>query len=139
MDSNELRNNIKILVERSEIFKLCLNSAAEAKEILDSPKYTKEEKDAAIPDAIEAVCREYIYQPASVARIATTYINDFLSHWDIAKEFVGEDAHIVTAGEDAHRVTASELFNVPVDKVTAAQRQQAKAVNFRKLYSNNGE
>ncbi len=38
------------------------------------------------------------------------------------------------AGEDIHRRTASEVFNVPMDQVTAEQRSASKAVNFGLLY-----
>ncbi|HEX7079144.1 MAG TPA: DNA polymerase I [Candidatus Eisenbacteria bacterium] len=37
-------------------------------------------------------------------------------------------------GGDVHATTASRLFGVPVDQVTAAQRGQAKVVNFGIIY-----
>ncbi len=37
-------------------------------------------------------------------------------------------------GEDIHRVTASQVFNIPLEEVTALQRGQAKAVNFGIIY-----
>jgi len=37
-------------------------------------------------------------------------------------------------GEDIHRATASEVFGVPLDKVTAEQRRSAKAINFGLMY-----
>lgn len=37
-------------------------------------------------------------------------------------------------GEDIHRRTASEVFHVPMEKVTAEQRRTAKAVNFGIIY-----
>ena len=38
------------------------------------------------------------------------------------------------AGMDIHAVTASQVFNVPVEAVTALQRRHAKAVNFGIVY-----
>lgn len=38
-------------------------------------------------------------------------------------------------GEDLHTLTASALTNTPVEQVTKAQRQAAKAVNFGLIYS----
>ena len=38
------------------------------------------------------------------------------------------------AGEDIHTRTASEVFGIPLEKVTAEQRQAAKAVNFGIIY-----
>lgn len=37
-------------------------------------------------------------------------------------------------GKDIHAVTASEIFSVPLDKVTAQMRREAKAVNFGLIY-----
>ncbi len=37
-------------------------------------------------------------------------------------------------GEDIHRATASEVFGVPLDKVTGEQRRSAKAINFGLIY-----
>jgi DNA polymerase I len=37
-------------------------------------------------------------------------------------------------GEDIHTRTASEIFNIPLNKVTSAQRRVAKTVNFGVLY-----
>ncbi|HIU03581.1 MAG TPA: DNA polymerase I [Candidatus Onthocola gallistercoris] len=36
--------------------------------------------------------------------------------------------------EDIHRITASQVFHVPLDEVTPAQRSNAKAVNFGIVY-----
>ncbi|GHU84675.1 DNA polymerase [Clostridia bacterium] len=36
--------------------------------------------------------------------------------------------------EDVHRITASEIFGVPLDKVTAQMRMDAKTVNFGIIY-----
>src|SRR5690606_34924475 len=36
--------------------------------------------------------------------------------------------------EDIHRQTASEVFNVPLEKVTSEQRGYAKAINFGLMY-----
>jgi DNA polymerase I-like protein with 3'-5' exonuclease and polymerase domains len=38
------------------------------------------------------------------------------------------------AGDDLHRVTAAAVSGVPLDNVTAGQRQAAKAINFGNLY-----
>ncbi|MDJ0089624.1 DNA polymerase I [Pantoea allii] len=37
-------------------------------------------------------------------------------------------------GEDIHRATASEVFGVPLSKVTGEQRRSAKAINFGLIY-----
>ena len=37
-------------------------------------------------------------------------------------------------GDDIHALTASQIFGVPIDKVTASQRREAKAVNFGIIY-----
>ncbi|HAT4994872.1 MULTISPECIES: DNA polymerase I [Serratia] len=37
-------------------------------------------------------------------------------------------------GKDIHRATASEVFGVPLDKVTSEQRRSAKAINFGLIY-----
>ncbi|MDQ9681751.1 DNA polymerase I [Serratia marcescens] len=37
-------------------------------------------------------------------------------------------------GKDIHRATASEVFGVPLDKVTGEQRRSAKAINFGLIY-----
>lgn len=37
-------------------------------------------------------------------------------------------------GEDIHKSTASKIFNVPLNKVTREQRNQAKTVNFGIIY-----
>ncbi|MDE6583748.1 MAG: DNA polymerase I, partial [Clostridia bacterium] len=42
--------------------------------------------------------------------------------------------HAYQSGIDIHTKTASEIFGVPVDKVTTSQRQDAKAVNFGIIY-----
>ncbi len=42
--------------------------------------------------------------------------------------------HAYQNGIDIHTKTASEIFGVPVEKVTQSQRQDAKAVNFGIIY-----
>lgn len=38
------------------------------------------------------------------------------------------------AGEDIHRATAAEVFEVPLEEVSADQRRSAKAINFGLIY-----
>jgi len=54
----------------------------------------------------------------------------------VLAHFSGDEAFVTafTRGIDVHRQTASVIFDVPVEKVTAAQRAQAKTVNFATLY-----
>ncbi|OZI57956.1 DNA polymerase I [Bordetella genomosp. 1] len=50
---------------------------------------------------------------------------------------VSDDANLqraFAAGEDIHRATAAEVFNVPLDQVSADQRRAAKAINFGLIY-----
>lgn len=50
---------------------------------------------------------------------------------------LAEDEAMIEAfrkGEDIHTRTASEIFNVPIDKVTYDQRRVAKTVNFGIVY-----
>jgi DNA polymerase-1 len=37
-------------------------------------------------------------------------------------------------GDDVHRATASEVFGIPLDKVTGDERRAAKAINFGLIY-----
>lgn len=37
-------------------------------------------------------------------------------------------------GKDIHKATAAEIFGVPLDEVTSAQRRNAKAINFGLIY-----
>ena len=37
-------------------------------------------------------------------------------------------------GEDVHRSTASEVFGVPLDRVTPDERRMAKVINFGLIY-----
>ena len=41
-------------------------------------------------------------------------------------------------GHDIHAMTASEMFNVPLDQMTADIRRQAKAINFGVIYGISG-
>lgn len=54
----------------------------------------------------------------------------------IAAQITGDPTlrGIYLKGEDAHRRTASIVSGVPIDKVTKAQRQAAKPVNFGLIY-----
>ncbi len=50
---------------------------------------------------------------------------------------MAEDETLINAfkeGQDIHRLTASQVFNIPFDQVTPAQRSNAKAVNFGIVY-----
>lgn len=38
------------------------------------------------------------------------------------------------AGKDIHRIAASEVFGIPLEKVTKEQRRSAKAINFGLIY-----
>ena len=47
------------------------------------------------------------------------------------------DAGLLTAfssDQDVHKATAADVFNTPLDKVTAEQRRSAKAINFGLIY-----
>jgi DNA polymerase-1 len=54
----------------------------------------------------------------------------------VLAHFSGDEAFVTafTKGIDVHRQTASVIFDVPVEEVSAAQRAQAKTVNFATLY-----
>jgi len=41
-------------------------------------------------------------------------------------------------GQDIHAITASQVFGVPLDKVTSKMRREAKAVNFGIIYGISG-
>ena len=50
---------------------------------------------------------------------------------------LSEDKGLLTAfaeGRDIHTATASEVFGVPIDKVSGDQRRSAKAINFGLIY-----
>jgi len=50
---------------------------------------------------------------------------------------MSEDESLINAfknGEDIHSSTASEVFNVPIDKVSNEERRNAKAINFGLIY-----
>jgi len=50
---------------------------------------------------------------------------------------MSEDEKLIEAynsGVDIHTLTASQVFEVPIDKVTSLQRSEAKAVNFGIIY-----
>ncbi len=50
---------------------------------------------------------------------------------------IAQDENMIAAfssGEDIHSVTASEVFGVPLEKVTPSMRKKAKAVNFGIVY-----
>jgi DNA polymerase-1 len=42
--------------------------------------------------------------------------------------------HAFLRGDDVHRATASEVFGVPLDKVSADERRAAKVINFGLIY-----
>ncbi len=54
----------------------------------------------------------------------------------VLAHFSGDEAFVTafTKGIDVHRQTAAVIFDVPIDDVSAAQRAQAKTVNFATLY-----
>ncbi len=50
---------------------------------------------------------------------------------------MSEDDRLINAyreAKDIHRITASEVFHIPFEEVTSAQRSSAKAVNFGIVY-----
>lgn len=50
---------------------------------------------------------------------------------------LSEDPNLIQAfqkGEDIHTFTASQVFDVPLERVTHSQRHQAKAINFGIIY-----
>ncbi len=50
---------------------------------------------------------------------------------------MSDDERLINAyreAKDIHRITASEVFHIPFDEVTSAQRSSAKAVNFGIVY-----
>ncbi|MBV4419546.1 DNA polymerase I [Clostridium tyrobutyricum] len=50
---------------------------------------------------------------------------------------IADDENLINAFKhhsDIHTKTASEVFNIPIDKVTKSQRSNAKAVNFGIIY-----
>ena len=50
---------------------------------------------------------------------------------------ISEDPTLIDAfihDQDIHKITASQVFNIPFDEVTPAQRSNAKAVNFGIVY-----
>ena len=50
---------------------------------------------------------------------------------------LSRDAGLLSAfssAEDVHKATAADVFNTPVDSVTAEQRRSAKAINFGLIY-----
>jgi len=54
---------------------------------------------------------------------------------------ISQDETMIRAflsGEDIHAVTASQVFGVPLEEVTHAQRSAAKAVNFGIVYGQSG-
>jgi DNA polymerase-1 len=54
----------------------------------------------------------------------------------ILADFTGDDGFInaFNSGADLHRVTAAQVFNVPLEEVTADQRSFAKRLNFGVVY-----
>ena len=53
-----------------------------------------------------------------------------LAHFSGCKELISA----YNSNVDVHAVTASQVFNVPLDKVTEKMRREAKAVNFGIIY-----
>ena len=53
-----------------------------------------------------------------------------LAHFSGCKELIEAYCN----DQDIHKITASQVFNVPLDKVTSDMRRQAKAVNFGIIY-----
>jgi len=50
---------------------------------------------------------------------------------------LSQDTGLTTAfseGQDVHKATASEVFEVPLDRVSGEQRRKAKAINFGLIY-----
>ncbi len=53
-----------------------------------------------------------------------------LAHFSKCKELIAAYCE----GKDIHAITASQVFGVPLEKVSSAQRREAKAVNFGIIY-----
>ena len=53
-----------------------------------------------------------------------------LAHFSGCKELIAAYCN----GQDIHATTASQVFGVPLEKVTSVQRREAKAVNFGIIY-----
>jgi DNA polymerase I-like protein with 3'-5' exonuclease and polymerase domains len=84
-----------------------------------------------VPHAIEY--RRCFRAPAGRKLIISDYSQIELR---ILADFTGDKGFIdaFNSGADLHRVTAAQVFNVPLDQVTADQRSFAKRLNFGVVY-----
>ncbi|SKA99911.1 DNA polymerase I [Caloramator quimbayensis] len=86
----------------------------------------KMEQGRKIRKAFEPSSEEYVILSADYSQIELRV----LAH-------ISEDANLIDAfinNQDIHKRTASEVFDIPMEEVTAIQRSRAKAINFGIVY-----
>ncbi|MCX7883855.1 MAG: DNA polymerase I [Caloramator sp.] len=86
----------------------------------------KMEQGRQIRKAFEPSTKDYVILSADYSQIELRV----LAH-------VSKDANLIEAfinNEDIHKRTASEVFEIPIEEVTALQRSRAKAINFGIVY-----
>ncbi|MCX7695779.1 MAG: DNA polymerase I [Caloramator sp.] len=86
----------------------------------------KLEQGREIRRAFEPENSDYVILTADYSQIELRVLAHISGDNNLIESFVN--------GEDIHKRTASEVFNVPIDEVTAIQRSRAKAINFGIVY-----